>query len=106
MTFQVRESLIYRDQRRRIQALPLERSGRAVPYFGVESSAYWRGYEGTWEVRGEALHLVQLAAPLGYGSRGGLAKMFPEHAGSVEATWFSGEIVPDDVVDPQDDSLV
>jgi uncharacterized protein (TIGR02996 family) len=32
--------------------------------------------------------------------------MFPEQTGSVEATWFSGEIVPDDVVDPEDHSLV
>jgi uncharacterized protein (TIGR02996 family) len=32
--------------------------------------------------------------------------MFPQHTGSVEATWFSGEIVPDDVVDPEDQSLV
>jgi uncharacterized protein (TIGR02996 family) len=32
--------------------------------------------------------------------------MFPEHAGSVEANWFSGEIVPDDVVDPDDESRV
>jgi uncharacterized protein (TIGR02996 family) len=32
--------------------------------------------------------------------------MFPGPTGSVEATWFSGEIVPDDVVNPEDHSLV
>jgi uncharacterized protein (TIGR02996 family) len=30
--------------------------------------------------------------------------MFPEHTGSVEAAWFSGEIVPDDVDNPEDHS--
>ena len=106
MTFQVRETLIYRSLKRRIRALPLERSGRPVPDFGVMSSGCWRGYEGTWEVRDEALHLVQVAAPHGHGSQDVLAEMFPEHTGSVEATWFSGEIAPDDVVNPEDHSLV
>jgi uncharacterized protein (TIGR02996 family) len=32
--------------------------------------------------------------------------MFPEHTGSVEASWFSGEIVPDDVTDPENHSNV
>jgi uncharacterized protein (TIGR02996 family) len=32
--------------------------------------------------------------------------MFPESTGPVEATWFSGEIVPDDVTDPTDHSRV
>jgi uncharacterized protein (TIGR02996 family) len=45
---------------------------------------------------------MQLAAPHEHGSQDGLAAMFPEHTGSVEATWFSGEIVPDDVVNPED----
>jgi uncharacterized protein (TIGR02996 family) len=49
---------------------------------------------------------VQLAVPHGQGSQVGLAEMFPEHTGSVEATWFSGEIVPDDVVNPENHSLI
>src|SRR6185369_1172947 len=106
MTFQVRETLIYRGQQRRIRALPLEHSGRPVPDFGVMSSGCWRGYEGVWEIRDEALHLVQVAAPHGHGGQDGLAEMFPGHTGSVEATWFSGEIVPDDVDNPEDHSLV
>jgi uncharacterized protein (TIGR02996 family) len=106
MTFQVRETLIYRSRRRRIRALPLERCGRPVPNFGVMSSGCWRGYEGTWEVRDDALHLVRVAAPHGQGSRDGLARTFPGHAGPVEGTWFSGEIVPDDVANPEDRALV
>jgi hypothetical protein len=106
MTFQVRETLIYRSQPRRIRALPLEHSGHPVPDFGVRSSGCWRGYEGTWELRDDFLHLLQLAAPHGHGRQDGLDEMFPDHSGSVEATWFSGEIVPDDVVDPENQSLV
>src|SRR5262249_56596893 len=89
-----------------IRALPLEHCGRPVPEFGGMSSACWRGYEGTWEVRDDALHLVQLAGPHGHDRRDGLGVMFPEHSGSVEATWFSGEVVPDDVVNPEDLAVV
>jgi uncharacterized protein (TIGR02996 family) len=70
------------------------------------SSGCWRGYEGTWEVRDDTLHLVQLAQPHRLGRQDGLVVMFPEHTGSIEAAWFSGEIVPDDVVNPDDHALV
>jgi uncharacterized protein (TIGR02996 family) len=61
---------------------------------------------GTWEVQEDCLHLVHLALPHGEGDRDGLAEMFPGQTGPVQATWFSGEIVPDDAVNPEDRFLI
>lgn len=101
MTMQSRECLIYEGQRRSILALPLTGCDRPVPDFGGVSSGCWRGYHGTWEFRADTLHLVCLEAPWG-DDRNRLTEMFPEAFGSVEAVWFSGEIVSDDVTDPSD----
>jgi len=100
MTFQAREAMNYRGEQRRIRALPLSNCGRSVPDFGMVSTGCWRGYQGTWEVRDDTLHLVRLDPPSG--SEDSLSVMFPEQTGSVEATWFSGAIVPDDTTDPED----
>jgi uncharacterized protein (TIGR02996 family) len=123
MTFQIRETLIHRGLSRDVWCDPLAsyEGDRKVPDFGVVTSACWRGYVGTWEVRDDALYLLRLDEPFGDrslgsfgistggafllrldepfgdGSVNGLDEMFPGHGGSVEATWFSGEVVPDDV---------
>jgi uncharacterized protein (TIGR02996 family) len=106
MTFQVREALIFRGQQRQIRALPLQSCTRPVPKVETMSTGCWRGYIGTWEIRDDALHLVHLAAPHRHGPGDGLDRMFPEHAGSAEAHWFSGEIVPDYVARPAREWLV
>src|SRR5262249_46396318 len=108
MTCQTRELMLHQGRRRPIRALPLERCGRAVPDFGCCSTGCYRGYLGTWEVRDDSLHLIELAGPnadlaelLGPGlavaaHRDGMDRMFPGHGGSVVASWFSGSITPDD----------
>lgn len=110
MTFQVRETLAYRGQPREIAALPLSGCDRPVPALGGLSSGCWRGYQGGWELRDDALHLVRLVGPcagyLGEDDRNRLTEIFPEAAGSVEAVWFSGGIVSDDAIDPKDSECV
>jgi uncharacterized protein (TIGR02996 family) len=61
---------------------------------------------GTWEIREDALHLVRLVGPLGDETPIPLAGVFPDCADSVEATWFSGQVTPDDVVNPEDEGIV
>jgi uncharacterized protein (TIGR02996 family) len=108
MTRQIREYLTYKGQMRPIWALPLNsyfNTENRSPFAGT-SSACWRGYQGTWEIRDDALHLVAVE---GTGQRFtplGLHELFPDHTDSVEATWFSGEITPDDVVPPDDEFRV
>jgi uncharacterized protein (TIGR02996 family) len=106
MTMQLRERLIYEGRNRIILALPLTGCDRQVPDFGVALTACSRGYIGTWEFRADALHLVRLRSP-GWGDdRDRLTEMFSEASGAVEAVWFSGKIVPDDVTDPKDDARI
>jgi uncharacterized protein (TIGR02996 family) len=102
MTMQSRELLIHDGQPRAILATPLTGCSRPVPEFGGMSTACHRGYHGTWEFRDDILHLVWLESPTWDDDRDRLAEMFPETAGSVVAAWFSGEIVTDDVTDPED----
>lgn len=101
MTMQARERLIYEGQERRILGLPLSDCNRPVPPGGGLSTACYRGYLGVWEFRDDALHLVRLESDI-MDDRDRLTEMFPEAAGSVEAVWFSGELVADDLTDPKD----
>jgi uncharacterized protein (TIGR02996 family) len=102
MTMQSRELLIYEGYPRAILATPLTGCDRPIPEFGGMSTGCWRGYHGTWEFRDDILHLVRLESPTWDDDRDRLAEMFPEAGGSVAAVWFSGEIVSDDVTDPED----
>jgi uncharacterized protein (TIGR02996 family) len=68
--------------------------GRPSPFVAPGSNC-WRGYVGTWEIRDDALHLVAIEGTGKGWMRIGLDELFPEHPGTVEATWFSGEIVSD-----------
>src|SRR4051812_39666292 len=106
MTFQRREILNYQGQKCEISALPLTHCDRPIPKFDALGSNCWRGYVGTWEIRDDTLHLVQLSTSPGEEVESELARVFPQHAGSVAATWFSGEIMPDDVVHPDDQESI
>lgn len=97
MTFQIRERMIYRKENRAILALPLQNCGRPVPASDGLSSACWRNYVGTWEVREDVLHIVELHEPHRGRKPNRLSQMFPEYPGPVEADWFSGEIVAGDL---------
>ncbi len=106
MTFQVRERLVYRGQVHQIDCLPLAsyRGPAQVPDFGVQSAACWRGYQGVWEVREDALYLVQVDPPERITGRDpiqdALHEMFPQYPGPVPATWFSGELAPESWREP------
>jgi uncharacterized protein (TIGR02996 family) len=67
-----------------------------VPDFPGFSTAYARGYQGTWRAQSNTLFLLEIAAPHGVESRNALDEMYPRHGGAVEASWYSGEITSDD----------
>jgi hypothetical protein len=98
MTAQVSETLIYHGKELMMFSNPLNPYLRAT---GIEfvspSTANWRGYEGTWEIKGseetgEGLYLVRLEAHRSYEEIIGLAELFPGYPDGVFAHWFSGEI--------------
>jgi uncharacterized protein (TIGR02996 family) len=97
MTFQVREKLLYRGQVHQINCLPFAsyRGPAEVPDFGIAASDCWRGYEGTWAVREDALFLDRIDPPHATTSRDVLREMFPDSPGPVLADWFSGELGPE-----------
>jgi uncharacterized protein (TIGR02996 family) len=102
MTYQQRETLIYRGEPRPIRSLPLEPHPNQIQIhekhkFEVYSTGCYRGYVGTWEVRDDEFHLIQLETL--YPSKG-LAELFPAQGDSVKARWFSGPITPDDLYKP------
>jgi uncharacterized protein (TIGR02996 family) len=103
VTDQIRDSLSYEGDERPIRCLPLDQlPGRAPDWFqltGGSSTACYRGYIGTWEVRDDALHLVRLQGE--FRTSVSLRAVFPTCADSAEATWFSGEITPDDITLPE-----
>ena len=97
MTYQERETLLFRGESRPIRSLPLEPyldQIRQKDRFAVDCSDCWRGYVGTWEARDDEFHLIGLET---LNPGGGLAGLFPGRGDSVKATWFSGPITPDDV---------
>src|SRR5688572_24912764 len=106
MTFQMRDTLRYRGQDRPIRALPLQSFGGRLPQFPGLSSACWRGYLASWEVRDDTLHLVAFKGPFRGPPPNALGPLFPGNSGSVEADWFSGEVPADDVIGRPDDEFV
>ena len=98
MTAQVSETLIYHGKEIMMFTNPLE------PYLQANNisfvsphTANWRGYEGTWEIKGseetgERLYLVALHAHRSYEDIVGLEEIFPGFPDGVFAHWFSGTI--------------
>ena len=65
------------------------------PDFVAPSTACWRGYIATWEVRDDILHLVELDGWLRLPDdvvQATIATALPWVKGSLPATWFSGWI--------------
>ena len=65
--------------------------------FEAENTANWRGYQGSWEIKGSEevgyrLYLIRLTACLKYPKKVGLDYLFPEFPNGVFAHWFTGEI--------------
>lgn len=106
MTAQVQEALRFRGKDYGMAACPLEgafHTLRPRPAFVFPHTACWRGYVGTWEVRDDRLHLVDLAGQVVDGETQGhrhcgLADVFPEapSSGGVFADWVTDWLrVPD-----------
>ncbi|MCO4322725.1 hypothetical protein [Aliidiomarina quisquiliarum] len=65
----------------------------------VISSANWRGYIASWEVKDEQLLLIEVTVLLGGADRGDyvkksiLAELFPSSPAGVPANWYSGALI-------------
>jgi len=95
-TSQVPESLVYEGTTNDMYTAPLESLFPAgKPKVFVEkpsSTACWRGYVGTWEIKNSELYLVALQE--GYPRTGAipLDKVNPQWKSPVKAIWFSGSL--------------
>lgn len=95
-TSQIPEVLVYDGTTNEMYATPLESSFSAdKPKVFLEkpsSTACWRGYVGTWEIKNNDLYLVSLRE--GYPRTGAipLEKVNPKWVSPVKATWFTGTI--------------
>ena len=65
--------------------------------FEEMSSANWRGYVGTWQIKDNRLYLVDLRGKLKNGAQGSIETFFPGFPDRVFAHWFSGRNWPAEV---------
>lgn len=95
MTAQVSEVLHYEGQKLAMMDNPLGDyfSLRGHwPRFQGPSTALWRGYVGTWEVREGRLYLIGIRAQLEDGTTVTLETLFPGYPERVFAHWFTGKL--------------
>jgi hypothetical protein len=93
MTHQFGEILIHEGESLTMYSLPLNDFLKTRPdlSFSMISTACWRGYFGTWEIKDNKLYLVSLSANIGDDERVGIDFIFPDQE-EVYADWFNGEI--------------
>jgi hypothetical protein len=98
MTAQAMESLVFKGERLHMCTTPLDiyLVQRGIQFYS-ETTANWRGYVGSWEIKGSEelgyrLYLVELSASIAYQKRVGLDQLFPDYPNGIFAHWFSGEI--------------
>jgi hypothetical protein len=95
VTAQMSETLLYEGQKLSMMGSPLGEyfslSGYWPP-FRAQSTALWRGYVGTWEVREGRLYLIAIRAQLEDGTTVTLETLFPGYPDRVFAHWFTGEL--------------
>jgi hypothetical protein len=98
MTAQFSESILYNGKKLPMYTNPLS---SYLTQTGIQflspNTANWRGYIGTWEIKGNAetgerLYLVKLAAHKSYEEILSLKDVFPESPNGVFAHWYSGTI--------------
>ncbi|TXL70855.1 hypothetical protein FHP25_32560 [Vineibacter terrae] len=96
MTAQVPETLLYNGESLAMCVEPLEvwfkLVGQDESPFEAMSSANWRGYIGTWEIKDSRLYLVGLRGTLKNGEDGSIETFFPGFQDRAFAHWFSGRI--------------
>jgi hypothetical protein len=99
MTAQAHETIIYEGEQYGMADEPLYKyllfyhffRLRRRPKFVVESTACWRGYYGTWEIKDEKLYLIKLLAYTKGYKEVDIEFVFPGKR-EVFAWWFTGEI--------------
>ena len=95
-TQQVPEVLVYNGTTNDMYSTPLESFFSAEkPKVFLEkpsSTACWRGYVGTWEIRDARLFLVGIEADYQDGAPATLASLFQGEAKRIFARWFTGTL--------------
>jgi len=95
MTAQIPEQIWIDGERCAMCSEPLDdyfRLSGEKPPFRSDSTALWRGYEGTWELLGERLYLVALRGTFENGTPAILEAFFPDFPDRVFAHWYSGQV--------------
>jgi len=93
-TTQCSEILYLDGQEHSLISNPLEQyygPNNPRPKFRAPNTATWRGYIGTWEIKGGVLYLKAIRAWTEKGEVG-LEALFPGQKGPVAATWFTGKL--------------
>ena len=94
MTLQVKDLLIYGNKIFQISTLPLDSylsELKVLPPLVPPSTACWRGYTATWELRNRQLFLVEMTCYSKGDQQAGIELFFAGRK-EVFADWFSGEI--------------
>ncbi len=94
MTAQMHEIIIYEGEEHGMASEPLEpylESLKEKPLIESTSTACWRGYVGTWEVKDKKLYLIDLQVSTGGEEEEGMDYIFPGQK-EVFAQWFSGSV--------------
>ena len=98
MTAQYTERLLLRGEKLSLCTEPLApylESGANQITFDANTSACWRGYQGTWAIESDRLYLVKLQGGSvtneGWVERS-LADLFPQYPDGVFAHWYTGEL--------------
>ena len=95
MTAQMHEIIFYEGEEYGMATEPLEpylESLKDKPLIEPTSTACWRGYLGTWEVRGKKLYLIGLEVSTGGLEEEGMDYIF-QGKKEIFAGWFSGRII-------------
>lgn len=102
MCVQYSEILLYEGERMEMKECePLSVWFRKVginPRFGLQSTALYRGYIGTWEMVDQRLYLVDLEADRMWNEKDkkwvpvNIGTFFPDQADRVFAHWYTGTI--------------
>lgn len=97
MTAQFGENLHYDGQEMSMCTHPLAdyfALGGVNPGFGqdwpLDCTALWRGYIGTWEIRGDRLYLIAINVMPGSRVNANLGTVFPGYPDRVFAHWYTG----------------
>ena len=92
MTAQIRDALKYNGETYFLASEPLR---EYLYQEGIEFSGFttacWRGYVATWEIKADKLFMVSMRGNIKEGKKVDLSYLFPDQS-EVFAEWFTGEI--------------